>query len=301
MAATGTVFDIQRFSIHDGPGIRTTVFFQGCPLRCFWCHNPESWSASPQVQVIADKCIGCGRCVRVCRHDARGLADGRATLRRDRCTVCGACVDSCFAGAVVMTGKTVAVEEVMGIVELDRVFYEHSGGGVTCSGGEPMLQIEFLAALLGACKKRGLHTAVDTSGEVPWDHFEGVLPYTDLFLYDVKAMDPRRHQEATGRDNRRVLENLQALAQRRCRIIVRVPVIPGVNATIAEMTSIAGFIRGLPQVEKIELLTYHRLGEGKFGGLGMACRSNDLRPCTAQQMRELGAVFEGQGLQVSMS
>ncbi|MFH1706362.1 MAG: glycyl-radical enzyme activating protein [Planctomycetota bacterium] len=276
MPVTGTIFNIQRFSIHDGPGIRTTVFFKGCSLRCFWCHNPESWHHAPQIQVFPEKCIACGTCLRVCPNRAHSLKDGRKVFSRDRCKNCGTCAVNCFAGSLVKIGQTVANEEVMDLVELDRVFYAHSGGGVTFSGGEPMLQKDFLMALLIDSKKRGLHTAVDTSGDVPWDCFTAILPHTDLFLYDIKVMDPKRHADATGRDNKRILDNLTKLSHMDRRILARIPVVPGVNATIDEMKNIAAFVKTLPHVESVELLNYHRLGEAKYASLGMVSKAKDL-------------------------
>ena len=203
--------------------------------------------------------------------------------------------------SLVKMGRTVAPEEVMGLVELDRVFYGHSGGGVTFSGGEPMLQKDFLMALLIDSKKRGLHTAVDTSGDVPWDCFMAVMPHTDLFLYDIKGMDPKRHTDATGRDNKRMIENLTRLSQADRRIMVRIPVVPGVNAAIDEMQSIAAFIQTLPHVESVELLNYHRLGEAKYASLGMVSKAKNLRPCSKEEMRGFGEAFKNQGLRVSMS
>lgn len=237
------IFDIQRNSCVDGPGIRTTVFFKGCNLSCRWCHNPEGQSASQEVLRYPDKCTGCGSC------KGQELFD-------------------CPNGAKVICGKYYTVDEVLQEVLKDKLFYDTSGGGVTFSGGECMLQADFLKEILKACKKYGIHTAVDTAGHVPFGAFEKVLPYTDLFLYDVKLLDGEKHKKYTGADNRLILENLGRLIALGARIWVRIPVIGGVNDTEEEITAIRKLLQDLGGVEQVELLPYHGLGEHKYAALG---------------------------------
>ena len=250
------IFDIQRTSLVDGPGVRTTVFFKGCNLRCRWCHNPESQRFEPELLLHKNKCTGCGICRAVCPN---GLT---------HCTACGKCADTCAAGARELAGRDADVEEVFAEVCKDARYYERSGGGVTCSGGECMLQTGALTELLRLCREAGIHTAVDTAGCVPWESFEAVSPYTDLFLYDVKGMDEEAHIRNTGKSNRLILENLSRLAELAPeKILVRIPVIPGVNDTDDEMEAMAAFLRER-ELRAVELLPYHRMGEHKYADLG---------------------------------
>ena len=252
---TGMVFDIAHSSFVDGPGLRTTVFFKGCNLRCDWCHNPESQNHAPCKMFYADKCIGCGTCKSVCPSPKK-------------CLLCGRCGDVCPTGAVSVCGKRLSVRDVLDDVLRDRDFYAHDGG-VTFSGGECMLQIDFLETLLKVCKERGLHTCVDTAGNVPFALFERVLPFTDLFLYDIKAVSPEKHLAWTGADNAQLLSNFKRLYALGVKILVRVPVIPERNGDMEEMRKIAEFLAGYPEVP-VELLAYHRLGESKYAGLGLS-------------------------------
>lgn len=256
---TGLVFDIAHSSFVDGPGLRTTVFFKGCNLRCDWCHNPESQRGAPCKMFYADKCIGCGTCKSVCPSP------------KD-CLLCGKCGDVCPTGAVFVCGKRLSVRDVLDDVLRDRDFYAHDGG-VTFSGGECMLQIDFLESLLKACKESGLHTCVDTAGNVPFVLFERVLPFTDLFLYDIKAVSPEKHSAWTGADNARILSNFNRLYQVGAKILVRIPVIPERNGEMEEMQRIAAFLADYPEVP-VELLAYHRLGESKYAGLGLSAEGH---------------------------
>lgn len=255
-----TIFDIQRASFVDGPGIRTTVFFKGCNLRCAWCHNPESRVAAPQLMFYADKCKGCGKCLEKCPHELK------------KCELCGNCEPYCPAEARRVCGREYTADELMAEILTDKTFYDTSGGGVTFSGGECMLQLDFLTQLLRKCKENALSTAVDTAGHVPFSHFERVLPFTDLFLYDVKSMDAQVHKAYTGVENALILENLAALLSRGARVWIRIPVITGVNDTEAEMHALSAFLtkHGLP--EKIELLPYHAMGESKARAIGQEPR-----------------------------
>lgn len=248
----GLIFNIQRFSIHDGPGIRTTVFLKGCNLKCTWCHNPESQSPKKEILFYAEKCARCGRCESIPVEDADFI---------------------CFNGARELCGKEMTAEEVLSVVTKDRAFYENSGGGVTFSGGECMLQLDFLAEMLKLCKEKGLHTAVDTAGHVPWESFQRILPYTDLFLYDIKSMDSAIHKKYTGVENGLILENLTRLLRAKATVCVRVPVIPSVNDTVEEMKRINAFFEENGYPADLELLPYHNMGENKYEALGKPVQS----------------------------
>lgn len=253
-----TIFDIQRNSYVDGPGIRTTVFFKGCNLRCAWCHNPESQSSKPQKMFYKNKCTGCGKCKEKCPNAL------------ETCDLCGKCTLYCPHDAREICGKEYTVDEVLREVLKDKTFYENTGGGVTFSGGECMLQIDFLTEILKACKESGIHTAVDTAGHVPYESYERILPYTDLFLYDVKCFDSEKHKQYTGVGNELILENLKRLLTIGKSMWVRIPIIPPVNDTVEEMQRIKEFLGYYGTTEKIELLPYHAMGEHKYAALGMA-------------------------------
>ena len=288
----GLIFNIQRFSIHDGPGIRTTVFLQGCNLRCYWCHNPESNPVRPVVEFFPEKCILCGMCVETCPEGAQQIEGDQRLYYRELCQACGKCVEECFARALVLPAREMTAEEVMAEVHRDRDYYNDSGGGVTFSGGEPFLQKEFLLELLRLSKRAGLHTAVDTAANVPFEWIEEALPYTDLFLFDCKVIDEERHRAVTGVSNRRILENLRKLGDGRARVWVRVPVIPGTNDTPEEIGAIAEFLTDLPGVEQVELLPFHHLGSGKYDSLGLDYPSQELKPPSESQMEELVRILE---------
>ena len=250
------IFDIQRNSFVDGPGIRTTVFFKGCNLKCAWCHNPESQSAKPQMMFYKDKCTGCGKCKSVCPYHL------------EQCELCGKCTLYCPADARTVCGKEHTVDEVLKEVLKDKAFYETSGGGVTFSGGECMLQIDFLAEILKKCKENGIHTAVDTAGHIPFESFEKILPYTDLFLYDIKIFDSQKHKQYVGVSNELILENLKKLFERKAKLWIRIPIIPNVNDSIEEIQKMKDFLKTIGTAEKIELLPYHAMGENKYRAIG---------------------------------
>ena len=251
-----TIFDIQRNSFVDGPGIRTTVFFKGCNLRCKWCHNPESQESEKQMMFYKDKCTVCGRCREVCPNQL------------NKCVFCGKCELLCAADARKICGKEYTVDEVFSEIVKDKSFYETSEGGVTFSGGECMLQIDFLSEILEKCKKNEIHTAVDTAGNVPWAYFERILKHTDLFLYDIKIFDAKKHKQYTGADNKVILDNLQKLFECGANVWIRIPVISGVNDTEEEMRKIKEFLKPYSPL-KIELLCYHKMGEHKYDALNM--------------------------------
>jgi pyruvate formate lyase activating enzyme len=295
----GIVFDIQRFSVHDGPGIRTTVFLKGCSLRCFWCHNPEGIRPKPEIQFEPGKCIGCGECVLICPQGAQHLDDGQRSYNRDDCIVCGQCVETCYTRGLALVGRTMAVEEVLAEVMLDRAFYQDSGGGVTLSGGEPVLQTDFAHDLLARCQAEGIHTAIETAGYYPWDRLERLLPHFDLVMMDLKHMDSAQHQTATGAPNERILDNARRLAITDTALIFRVPVIPTVNDTVEAVSAIARFVvdlsgmRGAPL--PLQLLPFHRLAEHKYTSLGRDYAARSL-PDAVQNFHELKAVVQSFGL-----
>lgn len=295
-AVKGVIFDIKKFAIHDGPGIRTTVFFKGCPLRCKWCHNPESQAFGPQLAQFRRNCIGCGRCIEVCPQQAIVATAEGPFIDREACRNCGTCASVCYAEALVLHGREVTVAEVLGEVEKDRLFYENSGGGMTLSGGEPLAQPEFATALLREGRRRGLHSAVDTCGHVPWKVLKQAAELADLILYDVKTLDRAKHLEGTGRPNDRILANLERLGNGATPVYVRVPVVPGLNDTPQELEAIGRLAERLPAVREVELLRYHSLGEGKYDSLGMECPTHGLKPPSDGQMEALKAAVGATGV-----
>ncbi len=264
---TGIIYNIQRFSLNDGPGIRTTVFLKGCMLGCVWCHNPESKSIKKQLMLNASRCVGCGMCQTACEKGLHRFSEGVHDIDRERCTACGACAAVC-AGALEIVGRPATVDEVLREVMKDQLFYKNSGGGMTLSGGEPLMQPDFTLALLRGAKEKGLHTAVETCGCAKWAQIEAILPYVDLFLWDVKETDSERHKAFTGTGNALILENLERLNAAGARIILRCPVIPGMNDRDAHFKAIGELSMRLQNVERIDVEPYHPLGRGKSESLG---------------------------------
>lgn len=291
---SGTIFDIKRFAVHDGPGIRTTVFFKGCPLRCLWCHNPESIKIQRQIVFYPNKCIGCGECFKRCpNHAVEATPEGRKYYR-DKCALCGTCVEYCYAEATVMQGKKATVQEVIEEVKKDMPFYENSDGGVTLSGGEPTMQPEFCIAILQESKKAGMHTALDTSGYVKWETFKDILQYVDLVLFDIKHTDPIKHKEFTGVSNDLIISNLKKLDELNIPIEIRMPIIPGYNDSEDNIQKACQLFGELKNVQRIKLLPYHRLGEGKYERLEIEYRLKDVKPPDKAYMENLAESMRSQ-------
>lgn len=285
----GLVSNIQRYSVGDGPGIRTTVFLKGCPLTCMWCHNPELISPHKELILRDDRCIGCGECLPVCEVSAISREGNSLVTDRSRCIACGRCADVCVAEARALVGSEMSVDEVLQEVLKDKVFYVESGGGVTFSGGEPFCQPEFLLSLLGASKARGIQTAVDTSGHFSSNLIPRADRLVDLYLYDLKTLDDAKHRAFTGVSNTLILENLQRLAEHQNKVIVRVPVIPGFNDDPAEGRGLGRFIGRLPGVSEVHILPYHKSGIDKYRRLGQEYRMGHVVDLSKEHLEALAA------------
>jgi len=283
----GLVFDIKRFAVHDGPGIRTTVFLKGCSLHCFWCQNPEGIHLKQEIMFYPERCIGCGRCVAACPQNAHVIQNGMHVYLRDKCVGCGKCVETCYAGALQLAGKWMTVDEVMKVVLMDKKFYEISNGGVTLSGGDPVVQHDFSYVLLKQCKSEGLHTGIETAANCKWEVIEKLLPVTDLIMMDIKHMDSEIHRKVTGVTNEQILKNAERLAETGKPLIIRVPVIPTVNDTAEQIEAIAKFVQSFKNLVYLELLPFHRLGEGKYKALGLEYPASHLKTPSKKEMREL--------------
>ncbi|MGD0221963.1 MAG: glycyl-radical enzyme activating protein [Terriglobia bacterium] len=279
----GSIFDVQRFSIHDGPGIRTTVFFKGCLLHCPWCSNPESLNSSANLLYSRASCLKCGRCVQVCPEGALTLAEDGVVVDRDKCSVCDECSQVCPSGALRVVGQRVTVAEVLREVARDAVFYQHSGGGMTLSGGEPLFQPDFALGLLEGARALGIHTAVETNGSTSEDIIRGVLSRADLILYDMKHTDPARHRAATGESNSAILRNARLAASLGIMMVIRVPVVPGFNDDLDQISAIGEFARGL-NLSELHLLPYHKYGVAKYVALGRPYTLLDAQTPPASQM-----------------
>lgn len=265
----GIIFDIKRMAIHDGPGIRTTVFLKGCNMNCKWCHNPESISSRKQLLYAQSKCLGCRKCEIICKQNVHRFLDGEHILMRDKCILCGDCAEECPSNALEICGKEVNSSEVMDIVIRDKVFYEVSGGGITISGGEPMCQEDFTFALLKEAKKNNLHTVLDTNGNFKWKDFKPLIPYIDMIRYDMKIMDPKKHEQYTGIDNHQILENFKKLIMfDKINLIVSFPVINRVNDKVENIDDMINFIKYVGKKVKINVLPYHSFYVSKLKKLG---------------------------------
>lgn len=300
MSESGKIFNIQRFSTEDGPGIRTTVFFKGCSMRCLWCANPESKSAAVQLAHRQALCKNCGKCIEACRFDAISQIQkdgkGKINIDRSKCNLCGACVDACTAGVMHLYGKYVSADEVLGIVFKDREFYTKSGGGVTASGGEVMLQPAFVAEIFSRCQRAGIHTALDTCGYFDPAAWDAVKDYVNLVLYDIKLMDKKKHKYYTGVDNDIILQNAKTIAASDATMFIRIPLIPGVNDSRENLERTADFVHQLDKTLHIDLLPYHNYGENKYKSLNEKYQMADVTKPSNEHMEWCRSIFTERGL-----
>lgn len=306
MSQQGIVFNIQRFTIHDGPGLRTELFLKGCPMRCQWCSNPESWVPHIQVGVYKTKCIShkkCGACEEVCPHAGtlQFVRGKLAAIDRSQCTDCLACYNECPSDALKQWGKSMSVEECMKEIRKDQGYYERSGGGVTVSGGEPLMQSSFVAELFQACKQEGIQTCCESTFYTDWEEIEKILPYTDILISDIKHMDTQVHQHYTGAPNEKILDNLKRLAAQGREIILRLPVIPGVNDDQKNIEATADFILHEMggKIRTLQLLSFMRLGEEKYASLGIPYPMTEVkfnRKSFQKHVEEIAAYFNSRGI-----
>lgn len=295
----GTIFDLKRYAVHDGPGIRLNVFFKGCPLHCLWCHNPEGVAFKPELMLMSNRCARCGDCVRACSFGALSQnGDGLVRADRSRCTMCGDCVEACQREAIDIVGREVSVEEVLAEAEKERVFFEQSGGGVTLTGGEPLAQPDFAGALMDGLKQRGFHLALDTSGYARPEIFLSLAARADLILFDLKLMDEDRHKKYTGVSNDLILENLKSLGSAGKPVWVRFPLIPGVNDDEANLRAMADFLGGIKSVQQVNVLPYHRGGVEKFRRLGREDEFAVYEPPSEEKVQAVIDFFRNRGFQV---
>ena len=284
LETNGLVFDIKKYAVHDGPGIRTTVFFKGCPLRCLWCHNPESWRDRIELGFRKSRCVGCGKCAEACPHEAISIVENRPVTDAKKCILCGRCVDICITGARQIIGQRITVGEIMAEVEKDVIFYDQSGGGVTFSGGEPLMQPDFLLALLNQCRALNIHTAVDTSCYAEPTIAKSVAERADLFLCDIKHMDNEIHERFTGVGNNLILDNIRLISHAGKKIVIRIPIIPGFNDDSANIEATGEFASSLQGVGRIDLLPFNRGGIEKSTRLTGGIESMQIETPDEEQM-----------------
>ena len=298
--AKAVVTNIQGYSIHDGPGIRTTVFLKGCPLKCRWCANPENLSGEIQVGFIAGSCRHCGACLSVCKHGGID-PEGAYRINRAHCTSCTVCTDVCYYGALVKYGEEMTAQQVFDKVRRDKMFFDASGGGVTVSGGEPLLHPDFIFDFFSLCRGAGISTCIETCGFVPWESFERVLPVTDMFYFDLKLMDESAHIAYTGRSNRLILSNAAVLAHTGADILFRQPLIPGVNDSPAHISAAAEFIKSIGGKHSLQLMPYHRMGTSKYAALNMPYTLEQLSPMSADTAEKAAEGYRRLGVDCTVS
>lgn len=295
------LFNIQKCSVHDGCGLRTLVFFKGCPLRCLWCANPESQSFKPQIMESPAKCIGCGACIRTCPEGAITMSPEGYTIDRGKCTSCFRCADRCYAEAKYVMGKEYTIDELLKEIKKDKLFYDQKGGGVTFSGGEPLCQPEYLTEITRACHRSGIHVMLESCAMGEFSAFKSALPYIDAMFVDIKHIDTKIHKQLTGSGNEIILKNIAAISDFGIPLTVRTPIIPGLNDSIENIRGIARFIKTLKTVKEYELLPYHKLGVNKYRALGRAYQLDEIQPPAGSEMenlvREANAVLNDTGIE----
>lgn len=296
---SATTVNIQKFSVHDGPGIRTTVFLKGCPLECWWCHNPESQNLNPEILYFEERCTKCGKCIKRCEGKALEFKDNYLTINKSTCNLCGKCADFCPNNAREYVGRNFTVKELMKEIIKDEAFYEESNGGVTFSGGEPLIHADFLRKVLEGCKIRGIHTAVDTCGHAAWESYEKILSKVDLFLYDLKIMNNEKHKKYVGVENKLILENLKRLSARNCNIFVRMPIIAGINDDDAHITEAICYLSNL-NIIQVNLLPYHKMGMDKYKRLNMEYKLLGIEKPSEDKMTEIAEKFIKAGMKVKI-
>lgn len=293
------IFNIQKFSVHDGPGIRTTIFFKGCPLTCQWCHNPESQSCQKEILIDTERCSLCGRCEEHCSQQAIQKINGKLLYDKEKCNHCEVCMDYCYNNAREIAGQEYTVPELMLEIQKDQAFYEQSGGGVTLSGGEVMMQIDFVAELVKACKEQGISVAIDTCGYASQESFLRIMEDVDLFLYDIKIMDTKEHRQYIGHDNALILENLKLLSDKGAVIQLRLPLIEGINTTDGHIQTIIDFISDLT-IHSINLLPYHHMGKDKYKKLQMEYPLEQFSRPSEERLKEIQLMFIQKHYQVKI-
>jgi len=297
----GLISRIQKYSTKDGPGIRDTVFLKGCSLRCLWCSNPELIRAKPDLLYTQSKCVNCGLCIDVCPHNALSFDENDLVyVNREKCTACGECVDACPEAALELVGVEISDDDLITELLKDQVFYQTSNGGVTFSGGEPLYQAGFVRKVAEGLKSKGIHTAIDTAGDVSWCRFEEVLDVTDLVLYDIKAMDRDLHQRLTGRENDMILENAKMLAMKEVPMYIRMVMVPGINDQEDDLSACMEFISELKNVEQIDILPYHRYGVGKYAQLGLDYPLGYLKEYSKERIEEIQSLIAAYGIPVTI-
>lgn len=297
----GCIWDIKKYALHDGPGIRTTVFLKGCPMRCLWCCNPESQDANPEIIWIGENCIRCNLCLEICPAQAISEENNKGkTVDAEKCDLCGLCVSRCPGEALKLVGRLMSVDEILREVVKDEVFFYRTKGGLTLSGGEPLAQPDFAYELLRQYKteEHGLHTAIETSGYADWAIINRILEYTDLILFDIKHMDSTQHMRLTGVDNKLILQNARRIASSSKQLIIRFPIIPGCNDNEKNVDSTAAFVRELSGVEEIDILPYHRLGEPKYARMGKEYTLSGQQSVPPEHLASIRSRMERLGLQV---